>query len=299
MAVASMDPVPVGVPDCADRECGDDGCGGVCGICAVGETCQSDGTCKEYTVTPGMVLVPAGSFWMGCNATVDTSCDSDEKPQHQVTLSAYEIDVTEVTVAGYKQCVTSGACSAPSSSSSCSSSEYGTYGALGKEQHPVNCVTWTQSSEYCSWKGKRLCTEAEWEKAARGGCETVVGDCKSGMRTYPWGDSDPTCDVCWFKGCPGDTQPVGLLVDGGSPYGVLDMAGNVWEWVADWYASDYYTTSPGTNPTGPASSSFRVFRGGSFVYDAVCVRGSYRFDFPPPFAIDYLGLRCCRTPTGG
>ena len=256
-------------------------------------------------MTPGMVQVPAGAFWMGCNASVDASCYDDEKPQHEVTLSAYEIDLTEVTVLAYAACVTAGACSTPSSSSSCSSSQYGTYGASGKEQHPINCVTWTQSSAYCAWKGKRLCTEAEWEKAARGGCEKYPGKtCSAAMPKYPWGNAAATCTYAVMGdggyGCGTDsTWAVGSKPLGASPYGVLDMAGNVWEWVQDWYASDYYTTSPGTNPTGPASSSFRVRRGGGFDYFAADVRASFRGAGYPSDAFDVVGLRCCRTPAGG
>ena len=258
-------------PACGGKACGPDGCGGFCGTCSGGKTCSA-GACVSAEV-----LVPAGSFWMGCNAAKDTQCDSDEKPQHEVWVDVFYIDRTEVTIAAYT--------------------------GSGSDQRPQVDVNWTEARDHCTGQGKRLCTEAEWEKAARGGCETVAGDCQTGMRTYPWGEAAPTCDLAWFSGCPGDAQAVGLLAAGASPFGALDMAGNVWEWVQDCYHSNY-TGAPATgyppwqegSNASDCSSSFRVVRGGCFAGFAALVRASLRGVDTPSYADYYLGFRCCRTP---
>ena len=267
------------VPHCTGKECGDDGCGGQCEPgCAPDQTCSASGVCVE--TSGDMVLVPAGKFWMGCNGTVDSSCGSDEKPGHDVYLDAFEIDKTETTVSAYGACWSAGPCETPLKySSGCN------WGIAGKEDHPVNCLDWDDAKAYCEWSGKRLCTEAEWEKAARG----------TDGRRYPWGNAEPTCTLAVMNGCPGDTQAVGSIPAGASPYGALDMAGNVWEWVADWYDSSYYSSSPASNPTGPDSGSYRVLRGGSFDYVSSFLRASGRGGVTPSLAYDYLGLRCCRS----
>ena len=219
---------------------------------------------------------------MGCNEAVDDDCFFDEYPYHEVYLDSYYIDVTEVTAADYAACVSAGGCTAAGSGA------YATYQVAGKESHPINYVDWYQAEAYCIWAGKRLPTEAEWEKAARG----------ADGRKYPWGNESPTCDVAVTSGCPGDTQPVcSVSPAGDSPYGLCDMAGNVFEWVADWYSSDYYDTSPANNPTGPNSGSTRVIRGGSFDYYAVGLRVSDRgggYGFPSGGFVA-LGFRCARS----
>ena len=227
-----------------------------------------------------MKLVASGSFWMGCNSAVDSNCDSNESPYHEVTLSGYYMDKTEVTVDAYGECVTAGSCTAPSTGGSCN------WGVSGRDNHPVNCVNWTQAGAYCAWAGKRLPTEAEWEKAARG----------TDGRKYPWGNETATCEYAVMYGCPGDTLDVcSNSPAGDSPYGLCDMAGNVWEWVSDWYGSGYYTNSPASNPTGPVSGSYRVVRGGSFDYGGDdALRASNRSGDLPSYDYVFLGFRCAR-----
>jgi formylglycine-generating enzyme required for sulfatase activity len=235
-----------------------------------------------------MVLVPAGGFWMGCNGVRDSSCFDDEEPQHAVCLDAFEIDETEVTVAQYAACVDDGGCmNAGDTSEFCNSGE------SGRSDHPINCVDWDQAKAYCEWAGKRLPTEAEWEKAARGGCELYGDDCKTAMPIYPWGDEEPKCDRATSSGCGDGTRPVWSTPHGASPYLAQDMAGNVWEWVADWNGS--YDHGLAMNPSGPSSGAFRVVRGGSFAYGAPYLRASVRYDFSPGYSYGYLGFRCARS----
>ena len=251
------------------------GCGGT----DPDDDCQS-GQCVENVVTGEMVLIPAGSFWMGCNATVDSHCDSDESPYHEVTLSGYYMDKTEVTQSAYRECVDAGVCDTPTCD----------WDPAGTPNRPVVCVNWTEAGEYCTWAGKRLPTEAEWEKAARG----------TDGRKYPWGNEDATCEYAVMhdggNGCGTDStwNVCGKSPAGDSPYGLCDMSGNVWEWVSDWYHSGYYTNSPASNPTGPVSGSFRVGRGGCFYDGDDYLRASNRSHGNPSDDYDVLGFRCVR-----
>jgi formylglycine-generating enzyme required for sulfatase activity len=223
-----------------------------------------------------LVYVPEGSFDMGSNKEDDSAAYVDEMPRHAVWLDAFWIDRTEVTRGQFDRCVRSGACDYPLEK----------WGALydpGKAEYPVNEVTWDQAKAYCEWAGRRLPTEAEWEKAARG----------TDRRRYPWGNETPDgsrlnfCDVnCaatpeWkiedANDGFGGVAPVGSYAAGASPYGALDMLGNVEEWVLDWYAADYYQVSPQRNPPGPEepggypyiANRGRVVRGNSYLGSTV------------------------------
>ena len=223
-----------------------------------------------------MVYVPAGEFHMG-----STEGDSDEQPVHAVALDAFWIDRTEVTNGQYGQCVRAGACDPPIDTASQTRSSY--YGNSAYADLPVIYVSWRQATAYCEWAGTRLPTEAEWEYAARA---------NAGWR-YPWGNSAPSCDRANYAGCVGDTARVGSYPAGASWCGALDLAGNVWEWVADWYGE--YPSGRQLDPRGPSSGSDRVFRGGSWFDDREYVRAGYRYkgDEAVVAAID-CGFRCAR-----
>lgn len=221
-----------------------------------------------------MALVPAGPFTMGCNESVDQECRADERPSHEVTLKAFEIDKTEVTRAQYYLCVASGACTFPKCP----------WDPCAKPTVPVSCLTRSQALTYCEFVGKRLPSEAEWEKSARG----------TDGRKYPWGNEAPTCALANIAGCGTDLEPVGMHPGNASPYGVLDLAGNVVEWTTDFYEAEYYATSPGVDPTGPQSASHYVGRGGGYLSEAVWHRTGSRDSYIAGYTRVSLGVRCAR-----
>ena len=228
-----------------------------------------------------MMYVPKGFFSMGDN--------SYDAPIHSVYLDAFWIDQTEVTNKMYGLCVAAGQCDPPVLSDSSTHPNY--YGNPEYDNYSVIYVSWNDANAYCGWADRRLPTEAEWEKAARG----MDG------RTYPWGEGIDCNKANYYDGskyCVGDTSRVGSYENGISPYGAYDMAGNVLEWVADWYSYTYYASSPSDNPTGPASGDSRVLRGGAW-YDeenSFSVRSAYRYGEPPSVTTNFIGFRCSRSP---
>lgn len=204
--------------------------------------------------TSEMVYIPAGSFMMGASEE-NLQAMFWDKPAHEVVLDAFWIDKYEVTNDQFAKCVATGYCVQPRLLSSQTQTEY--YGKADFADYPVIYVDWNQASYYCNWVGKRLPTEAEWEKAARG----------TDSRIYPWGNNgDPANLMNVDRLQDGDTEKVGSYPDGASPYGVLDMGGNVWEWTADLFDKDYYTYSPTENPTGSSEGQIHAVRGLSWAY---------------------------------
>jgi serine/threonine-protein kinase len=207
---------------------------------------------SEFSDVP-MIKIPSGEFTMGRYVPPKDE-RKNEAPAHEVFLDDYSIDEYEVTNGDYKECVEAGVCEVPyilNASTSASAKEY--YSDPDYADFPVIFVDWFMANEYCEWRGARLPTEAEWEKAARG----------SNNEHFPWGGQDTlSCAFARYGACGRDTVAVGSHPAGVSPFGVHDMAGNVWEWVADWYGSDYYASSPSDNPQGPAVGNYRVARGG-------------------------------------
>ena len=212
-----------------------------------------------------LVNVPAGKFNMGFssadianvmviyNGMYPTADWKIPTNSHTITLDSFWIDKTEVTNGMYGRCVQQGACLPPADLTSKIRNGY--YGYPTYDAFPVIHVTWQQAVDYCQWAGRRLPSAAEWEKAARG----------TDGRSYPWGKSTSfDCTQANFKGCQGDTEAVGSHPAGASPYGALDMEGNVEEWVADWNDSEYWKISPPSNPPGPATGTVRAVRGASW-----------------------------------
>ncbi len=224
-----------------------------------------------------MMYVPAGEFLMGSSQD-DSQAADDEKPQHTVFLDPFWIDKFEVTNWQYQQCVKASACTPPSSSASLTHTNY--YKSTLYSDYPVINVGWSQAQDYCRWAGRRLPSEAEWEKAARG----------TDGRIYPWGEGID-CSTANFWMCVGDTTKAGSYPGGASPYGAMDMAGNALEWVYDWYSETYYQQSPDRNPFGPASGATLVLRGGSYGSNNKDTRSAARLKDQPAGRND-TGFRC-------
>jgi len=222
-----------------------------------------------------LLYVPAGEFTMGSTSGFD-----NERPAHTVHLDEFWIDQTEVTVHMYSLCVKAKVCKEPSNKASSLYSNY--YGSPDFEDYPVIHVDWKMAKTYCEWADRRLPTEAEWEKAARG--EQAL--------TYPWGNEEPNHHLLNFDNPIGELTAVGSYPSGASPFGALDMAGNAWEWVADWYSETYYASSPASNPPGPHSGQERVLRGGSWRDHSLLVRPSSRNHARPDDACVNCGFRC-------
>lgn len=229
-----------------------------------------------------MVLITAGEFQMG-GVKGDLYAENHEKPSRVVSLDAYYIDKFEVTNAQYKACEEAGVCSPPKFAYFFADSPRRIYyGNPDYDRHPVVYVDWNMAKTYCEWRDTRLPTEAEWEKAARG----------TDARIYPWEGTELACQIVNYRDCVNRTKQVGFYEGGISPYGAYDMAGNVWEWVADWYSQTYYQDSLPSNPLGPDSGLGRVLRGGSWTSGFDNLRTSNRRSFAPNSSNFDIGFRC-------
>ena len=253
---------------------------------------------EEAKEMEGMVLIPAGPFRMGSTAgdtgSVQSQCAGqpgcnagqfeDETPQREVTLSAFYIDETEVTLAQFKSFVAeTGYRTTSEAKGDPIQYTWRSFDAPDRQDHPVRWMSWHDALAYCQWAGKRLPTEAEWEKAARG-TEGLI---------YPWGNFWDAARVP-----QGDTASVTAYPNGASPYGVLGMAGGVWEWVNDWYDPYYYRSAPSTDPTGPGETRDKVLRGGAFGNATWKLRTAHRhFGGAAGYAQDH-GFRCAMDGQG-
>ena len=240
---------------------------------------------REITGKDGapMVLIPAGEFWMG---SPESKSRKNEQPQRQVFLDAFHMDKFEVTVVRYAEFLRSTKKSKPGLYwDRVDTNKHGNLPAIG--------IDWNNAEAYCLWAGKRLPTEAEWEKAARG----------TDRRTYPWGNEEPTArhanfgvgpmkekgDLAWDRLAPVESYEAGK-----SPYGLHHMAGNAWEWTSDWYDAQYYKNSPRKNPRGPSNGDFRVRRGGAWDWEPDSMRSANRFHAIPQDNFDDFGFRCAQ-----
>ena len=236
-----------------------------------------------------MITIPAGEFEMGCKPSDGVYCLPGTTP-HKVLLDTFKMDKYLLTFARYQECIDAGKCTEPYIGGACN------YGMSWSANHPANCITYQQAEQACAFENKRLPTEAEWTKAARGEKSLI----------FPWGNvPEPSCDLAVINqkngskiapGCgAGTTQPVGSKPKGASPYGLMDMAGNVFQWTSDWYSESYFSKSPAKNPKGPTSGVYKVLRGSAWTAKyrdgiALTVRSPYA-----PQGQGYIvGARCAK-----
>ncbi len=255
---------------------------------------------RKKAAPEGMVYIPGGPFTMGSGPEVG---HPDESPAREVCVSGFYIGRTEVTNAEFKKFIEATGYVTEAERDSDSEERPTWRGPYGPESnaestpdHPVVCVSWNDAMAYATWAGKRLPTEAEWEKAARG----------TDGRIYPWGNQEPdgtlanvadrSAGLKWSNSSLDDgymrSAPVGSFPKGTSVFGVADMAGNVWEWCYDWWDANTYKTAPSRNPTGPEGGEFRVIRGGSWFYHAEGARAANRMYFRPSGSSATIGFRC-------
>ena len=270
---------------------------------------EFDSDCYHSEEASPLVLLPDGSFVMGTNRTdgidlLNGHLDEpfeDEHPQHAVQVSSFWLEKTEVSNVQYRACVHAGACEDPHTPTVLYAPDYYTNSQF--DNYPVVNVTWNMADDYCTWRNRRLPTEAEWEKAARGDLDE---------RIYPWGWQEPLCSMAnvsiirWLgnddgereavENCHGFPVPVASYTDFSSPYGLLNMTGNVEEWVADYYSADYYNSDiwpgNGDDPAGPDVGEEQVVRGGSFSSSALFARITYRDRKPLEYYSATVGFRC-------
>jgi formylglycine-generating enzyme required for sulfatase activity len=236
-----------------------------------------------FPLAAQMASFPGATFQMG-----DTGGDADESPPHSVTLSPFSLDIFEVTYVQYDSCVAAGRCSpAHYDDGACviwtneGFKNVRVPAALRSPSYPVVCVTWFQAQQYCQYKGKKLPTEAQWEHAADAGRNA----------TYSWGGQPPSESRCTQASVNRPQKPGSF---GPNAAGLYDMTGNVWEWVSDRYARDYYSTSPAADPQGAEAGQYRVIRGGGWYSTAQQLRIRNRHWFEPNFSEVSIGFRCGR-----
>lgn len=238
-----------------------------------------------------MVVVPAGEFTMGCKESDGILCAPGTE-EHKVFVNSYKIDKYPVTFDRYQACIDDGSCTEPYYGAACN------YQMAWSGNHPANCITFKQAESACAYEGKRLPTEAEWVKAARGPKANL----------FPWGNKpEPSCDRVVMSqrvgkntigpGCgAGTSQTVDSKPKGASYYGVMDMAGNVFEWTSDWYSENYFKQSPYKNPKGPATGLTKVLRGSAWTAkyrDGLAL--TVRFPYAPAGQGYIVGARCAQT----
>ena len=253
--------------------------------------------CLSYVskINDEMVLVPEGLFIMGFNIdNIEEWGDTDEEPVHKIFLKSYYIDRYEVNASKFSKFLNLHKNKAPlyfetGSGVTIEKIDNLFRPRLGLNNYPANRISWYGANAYCRSVNKRLPTEAEWEKAARG----------TGARLFPWGDEFPSnnratfrrkFNILGFKAL----ESVDSMPKGRSPYGAHHMAGNVWEWVNDWYQDSYYEVSPSSNPKGPESGTSKVLRGGNWYYKAYYMRTTYRFNDKPDVFKNWQGFRCAQ-----
>jgi formylglycine-generating enzyme required for sulfatase activity len=238
--------------------------GSAAGLAADAGTPRAGASLADAAEHGPMIRIPAGQFVMG-------SSRPEERPAHRVSVAAFEMDATEVTTGAYQVCVAAGRCKPTVTWKTCNLAQ------PGKERHPINCLDWSQAEAFCKWAGKRLPTEEEWEYAARG----------TDGRSFPWGNALPDGRVCWKRAAGKQgTCPVATFPTGDSPFGLHDMAGNVWEWTASGFSRSH---------SSKRGATLKVNRGGGWGdVDPASLRATTRGRWNPEEGADVLGFRCAR-----
>lgn len=241
---------------------------------------------ENINAPEGMILIPAGAYEMGSRKSLlelnpteifqsDRHMLGPEDPAHEVVLKAFFIDRFEATNKEYREFIEKTGARTP---------RYMKDDEFNKPAQPVVGINWQEAADYCKWKGKRLPTEAEWEKAGRG----------QGPVKYPWGNEPPDETRLNFDNKVGKTTQVGSYDKGKSAYGVHDLSGNVAEWVYDWHFPEYYLFSPKENPQGPERGTYKVIRGGNWRSNGEDVRLTYRNATTPKIRSNSVGVRCVK-----
>lgn len=237
---------------------------------------------SQLSAPQGMVLVPGGNSTIGALPS-DYSAAKDAQPMKIISLKPFYVDVLETTNRDYAKCVAAGKCAEPAAIESETRPDYFSYEGYGR--FPVVNVTWNDAKNYCEFVGKRLLTEAEWEKAAMGVNE---------YRRYPWGNGAPQPYYMNMSGIPGDTEMGNSYPKGASPFGVMDTVGNVSEWVSDWYSEDAYQQITPDHLNGPEAGTRKVIRGDSFKTPLELVNITNRYQLEPDQANSFTGIRCAK-----